>query len=56
MNLVRRLGVTLKGGLRDDHMIRLLEQLLSNHSCWAWSTPTCAVLVYLSIPKENKET
>lgn len=53
MNLVRRLGATLKGGLLDDHVVRLLEQLLSNHSC---STLSCAVPAYLGIPKESKET
>ncbi|XP_058904833.2 coiled-coil domain-containing protein 103 isoform X2 [Kogia breviceps] len=38
-NLIRRLGATLTGGgLRGGHVGRLLEQLLGNHSCWAWST------------------
>lgn len=41
LNLIRRLRTTLKEGLRADHVGRLLEQLLGNHSCWAWSTPNC---------------
>lgn len=58
IHLIRRLGTTLNGvgGLRVDHVGRLLEQLLGNHSCWAWSTLSYLFPAYLGIPKESKGT
>lgn len=56
LNLIRRFGTTLKGGLRADHVGRLWEQLLGNHSGCAGSALSCSVAEYLSVPRESKGT
>lgn len=58
IHLNRRFEITLNGvgGLRVDHVGSLLEQLLGNHSYWAWSTLSCLVPAYLGIPTDSKGT